>query len=73
VQSDLQSGRERTCYSKKPIREPPMTKVNSLEVQVLMVGTIAIPILPQPPKYEILMIGFIYLLQPKNKMATQSP
>jgi hypothetical protein len=36
-----------------------MTKVNSVEVQVIMVGTIAIPIPPPPPKYKILMIGSI--------------
>jgi hypothetical protein len=53
-------GKEHTIhFPKKSIQEPPMTKENSVEVQVLMVGTITIPIPPPPPKYEILMIGSI--------------
>jgi hypothetical protein len=57
-------GKEHTIYfPKKSTPEPPVVEVksvvNSSEVQILMVGTIAIPIPPPPPKYEILMIGSI--------------
>jgi hypothetical protein len=53
-------GKEHTIhFPKKSIQEPPMIKVNLVEVQVLMVGTIAIPIPPPPQKYKILMIGSI--------------
>jgi hypothetical protein len=57
-------GKEHTIYfPKKSTQETPMVEVksvvNSSEVQVLMVGTIAIPIPPPPPKYEIIMIGSI--------------
>jgi hypothetical protein len=48
-------------FPKKSIQEPPMIKLNSIEVKTLMVGTIAIPIPPPPPKYEILMIGSIQI------------
>jgi hypothetical protein len=53
-------GKEHTIYfPKKSTQEPPMTEVNLVKVQTLMVGTIAIPIPPPPPKYKILMIGSI--------------
>jgi hypothetical protein len=53
-------GKEHTIhFSKKSIQEPQMTKVNSVGVQVLMVGTVVIPITPPPPKYKTLMIGSI--------------
>jgi hypothetical protein len=57
-------GKEHTIYfPKKSILETPVVEVksvvNSNEVRILMVGTIAIPIPPPPPKYEILMIGSI--------------
>jgi hypothetical protein len=59
-------GKEHTIYfPKKSTQEPPMIEVksvvNSSEPQVLMIGTITIPIPipPAPPNYELLMIGSI--------------
>jgi hypothetical protein len=53
-------GNEHTIYfPTKSTQEPPITEVNIFKAQTLMVGTIAIPIPPQSPKYEILMIGSI--------------
>ena len=53
-------GKEHTIYfSRKPTQELQTTKVNSVKVMTLMVGSIEVPIPPPPPKYEILMIGSI--------------
>jgi hypothetical protein len=53
-------GKEHTIYfPRKPTQELPTTKVNSVKVMTLIVGSIEIPIPPPPPKYDILMIGSI--------------
>jgi hypothetical protein len=57
-------GKEHTIYfPKKPTQEPLVVEVksvlNSSEPQVLMIGTIAIPIRTAPPNYEIFMIRSI--------------
>jgi hypothetical protein len=53
-------GNEHTIYFPKiSTQQPPMTEVNLVKVQTLMVGNIAIPIPLPPPKYKILMIGSI--------------
>jgi hypothetical protein len=51
-------GNEHTIYfPKKSTQEPLITEVNLVKAQILMVGNVALPIPPPPPKYKILMIG----------------
>ena len=55
-------GKEHTIYfPRKPTQELQTTKVNTVKVMIVMVGSIEITIPPPPSKYEILMIGSILI------------
>ena len=53
-------GKEHTIYFPKKNSQPlPKKNVNSIKENVLIVGSIEIPMPPPEPKYEVLMVGSI--------------